>query len=157
MFFWKSPTTFPWTSFNMGFSLQACWDNVQLSWLQQLCFQSCLFIYVFNECCEKCYDFQVLIIHTWWYICIISVLGTSHVCQRFLYFPFIPPHKWKMEFKEVEGSSCINLFFGLHMSKLLCNTRIHMNIALSMWLIIDTYIATASINMILKWLLKYCT
>ncbi len=41
--------------------------------------------------------------------------------------------KSKMEFKEVEGSSCINLFFELGVSKLLrCNTRIHMNFALSM-------------------------
>lgn len=68
--------------------------NVQLSWLQLPCFQSCLFIYAFNEYCDKCFDFQVLIIHTLWYICIISVLGTSHVCQRFLYLPFISTQKW---------------------------------------------------------------
>jgi len=75
--------------------------NVQLSWLQLPCFQSSLFISVFNKRCEKCYEFQVLIIHTWWYICIITVLSTLHVCQRLLYLPFIPTQNWNSKKLEV--------------------------------------------------------
>jgi hypothetical protein len=59
---------------------------LQLSWLQLPCFQSYLFIYLFNECCDKCFDFQVLIIRTLWYICIISVLALHMFAKGFCIF-----------------------------------------------------------------------